>query len=157
MIWTHPLFWAIAATVAALMELWAMLLHGRLWHGPLWITHRSHHTPRKGWFEFNDIFAVFHAAIAIALIIGGLEGLTGMAQLVSVAIGVGMTAFGLAYFAIHDGLIHGRLPVEGLARFAWLRRIRNAHRVHHAKDAEPYGLFLGTWELKRVRAKVRRM
>jgi beta-carotene 3-hydroxylase len=156
MIWTAPLFWVIVAVVAVFMEFWAMLLHGRLWHGPMWFTHRSHHTARQGWFEFNDIFAVFHAAIAIALIIGGLEGLSGTAQLVAVAAGIGMTVFGMAYFAVHDGLIHGRLPVAFLARLEWIRRIRNAHQVHHVKDAQPYGLFLGPWELKRVRVRNRR-
>lgn len=154
--WTDPLFWGVAVAVAALMEFWAALLHGRFWHGPLWFGHRSHHAPRTGPFEFNDVFAVLHAAIAMALIIGGLEGLQGPAQRLAVAVGVGMSLFGVAYFTVHDGLIHGRLPVAFLARSAWLRRVRNAHRVHHAQDAAPYGLFLGPWELKRARARQRR-
>ena len=73
-----PLFWCIAVAVAIGMEFWAMLLHGRLWHGPWWPTHRSHHTPRTGPFELNDAFAVLHAALAIVLIIGGFGTVTAL-------------------------------------------------------------------------------
>ncbi len=145
-------FWSLVVLVAVAMELWAMLLHGRLWHGVLWFAHRSHHTPRRGWLEFNDAFAALHALVAMGLIIGGLELLDGQIQLVAVAVGVGMSVFGMAYFTVHDGLIHGRLPVAFLARWSWLRRIRNAHLVHHQRDAAPYGLFLGVWELRRQQA-----
>lgn len=148
--WTDWRFWCVAAAVAVAMEFWAMLLHGRLWHGVLWLAHRSHHTPRRGWFEANDAFAVLHAVLAMALIIGGLERLHGTTQWLAVAVGVGMSMFGMAYFTVHDGLIHGRLPVQFLSRFDWVRRVRNAHLVHHHRDAEPYGLFLGQWELQRA-------
>lgn len=149
-IWTEPRFWLIAVTVAIFMEFWAMLLHGKLWHGPWWGAHRSHHEPRTGWFEFNDVFAVMHAVIAMTLIIGGLEAKAGEATLVAVAVGIGMSMFGMVYFTVHDGLIHGRLPVQFLSRIDWFRRVRNAHLAHHHRDAEPYGLFLGQWELRRA-------
>lgn len=154
--WTDPIFWLVVVTVAVLMEFWAMVLHGRLWHGVLWLTHRSHHVPRRGWFEFNDIFALGHALIAMTLIIYGFESDHGRLSHLMIAVGFGMSAFGLAYFTVHDGFIHGRLPVAWLARFAFMRRVRNAHRVHHRRDHEgPFGLFLGEWELRR--AKQRRM
>jgi beta-carotene 3-hydroxylase len=148
MIWSQPLFWLLAAAVAVLMELWAMFLHGQLWHGVLWFGHRSHHTPKAGWWEWNDAFAVGHALIAMGLIIGGLELLHGPVQLVAVAIGMGMSAFGMAYFAVHDGLIHGRLPMQFLLRWDYFRRVRNAHMAHHHKGQAPYGLFLGLQELR---------
>lgn len=148
----EPLFWLIAVPVAVGMEFWAMFLHGRLWHGALWPAHRSHHVPRTGPFEFNDVFALFHATIAMALVMYGLH----FRATVPAAIGFGMTAFGLSYFVVHDGLIHGRLPVGFLARIGWIKRIRNAHQVHHKLDAGPYGLFLGPWELRRTAAERRR-
>lgn len=155
--WHNPLFWLIVICVAIGMEFWAMLLHGRLWHRAWWPAHRSHHEPRTGPLEWNDAFAVLHAAIAIVLIVGGLQANRGWPTQLAVAIGVGMTVFGVSYFAVHDGLIHGRLPVAFLTRFAWLRRIRNAHAVHHRVDGGPYGLFLGPWELRRAqRRAVRR-
>ena len=145
----NPLFWLVFLAVAIAMEFWAMLLHGQLWHGRWWPAHRSHHVPHTGWLEVNDLFALLHASIAIALIVGGLERRLGALSAVCVAAGCGMTLFGLAYFVVHDGLIHGRLPVAFLARASWLRRVRNAHQVHHRHNAAPYGLFLGPWELRR--------
>lgn len=146
--WSEPLMWGVAAIVAGAMELWAMWLHGSLWHGPLWFGHRSHHQPRAGSWEANDAFALGHALVAMAAIIGGLEALTGAAQALAVGVGVGMTAFGVAYFVVHDGLVHGRLPVAALARWRWLRHVRNAHQVHHRDGGAPYGLFLGVQELR---------
>lgn len=152
--WTDPLFWAVVALVAIAMEFWAMFLHGRLWHGVLWPTHASHHRPRAGRFEFNDIFAVFHAGVAMALIIYGFESSHGRVSELMIAAGFGMSAFGMAYFTVHDGFIHGRLPVGFLSRFAYFRRVRNAHRVHHRDEhVGPYGLFLGEWELRRANAR----
>lgn len=144
-----PLFWLVLVGFAIGMEFWAMLLHGRLWHGPWWPAHKSHHTPRTGPFEANDVFAALHASIAICLIVGGLERQLGAHSHLFVAAGYGMTLFGVSYFVVHDGLIHGRLPVAFLGRVRWLRRVRNAHQVHHRLDAAPYGLFLGQWELRR--------
>ncbi len=149
----EPQFWLVFLAFAVAMEFWAMLLHGRLWHGPWWPAHRSHHRPRTGWFEANDVFAALHASIAISLIIGGCEQVFGAFSHACVAAGWGMTAFGVSYFLVHDGLIHGRLPIGFLGRVRWLRRIRNAHSVHHKLDAAPYGLFLGPWELRRSLAQ----
>ena len=145
-----PHFWLVLITAALAMEFWAMLLHGRLWHGPWWPAHKSHHTSRTGWWEANDVFAAMHASVAIVLIVAGLEHRLGVHSELFVAAGYGMTVFGMAYFVVHDGLIHGRLPVGFLSRIDWLRRIRNAHQVHHRLDAAPYGLFLGPWELRRA-------
>ena len=138
-----------------------MILHGALWHGPWWLTHKSHHSPKSGRLELNDIFAVFHAVLAAGLIIYGSEAPPTLSAHLCSAAGFGMTTFGIAYFVVHDGFIHGRLPVQFLARFAYLRRVRNAHRVHHKRQHDaPYGLFLGEWELRwrrqRERALMRR-
>lgn len=155
--WTDPLFWLVMISAAVAMEFWAMFMHGKLWHGVLWWGHESHHVEREGWWERNDIFAVFHASIAIFLIVFGFESGYGRASDLMIAFGFGMTAFGMAYFVVHDGFIHGRLPVEFLARFSYFRRVRNAHKVHHRADhIGPYGLFLGEWELRRAKARRRR-
>ena len=154
--WTNPCFWLTWIGVAVFMEFWAMFLHGRLWHGVLWFSHRSHHEPKTGFLEFNDIFAAFHAALAIFLIVYGFEAGPSFWHEISIAAGFGMTTFGMAYFLVHDGFIHGRLPVDFLARSPYMRRLRNSHRVHHLRDHQgPYGLFLGEWELRRAH-KLRR-
>ncbi len=140
---------AVALPVAAAMEPWARVLHGQVWHRALWRVHRSHHSQRNGRFEANDALSAAHAPIAAALVMIGCN-LHGPAAAITIGIGAGMTAFGLSYLVVHDGLVHGRLPVSFLARFAWLRRIRNAHRIHHARGEAPYGFFLGPRELKQA-------
>jgi len=140
---------AVALVVAAAMEPWARLLHGRVWHASLWGIHRSHHGRRRGRFERNDVLSAAHAPIAAALVMIGCN-LHGAAAPACIGVGVGMTIFGLAYVLVHDGFVHGRLPVRFLARVAWLRRVRDAHAAHHARGAAPYGFFLGTRELKQT-------
>lgn len=140
----------VALVVAAAMELWAMLLHGRIWHSLLWRVHRSHHRKRRGRFEANDALSVLHAPIAIALILYGCAAAPSLLRELAFGVGIGMTLFGVAYVIVHDGLVHGRLPVEALARIPYFARVRDAHRIHHSKGARgPYGLFLGPWELAR--------
>ena len=136
----------IALVTAFAMELWARLLHRSVWHERLWSVHRSHHSRRRGRFERNDLLSFLHAPIATALVMIGCN-LHGLAAAACLGVGVGMTLFGIAYVVVHDGLVHGRLPVAFLARIPPLRRIRDAHAVHHARGAAPYGLFLGPREL----------
>ncbi|MRG94234.1 sterol desaturase family protein [Polyangium spumosum] len=138
----------VALAVAAGMELWAMLLHGRVWHSLLWRLHRSHHRKRRGLLEANDALSVLHAPIAIAAILHGCVAAPSLVREVVFGVGIGMTLFGAAYLVVHDGLVHGRLPVQALAKIPYFARVRDAHLVHHAKGARgPYGLFLGPWEL----------
>ena len=137
----------VGAAVAGLMEPWAAFLHRKVWHGALWRIHRSHHRRRLGRFEANDVFSVLHAPPAIALILYGCLGPVGVLREVAFAVGLGMTAFGLAYVVVHDGLVHGRLKVAALAQVPSLARIRAAHLVHHRRAGAPYGLFRGPAEL----------
>ena len=140
---------AVALPVAAAMELWAALLHGRVWHGVLWGVHRSHHRRRVGPFEANDLLSALHAPIAIALILYGCLGEPGALREIAFGAGIGMTLFGLAYVLVHDGLVHSRVPVGWLSRVPYLARVRDAHLVHHARGQAPFGLFLGPRELAR--------
>lgn len=140
---------AVGVPVILFMELWSAVLHGRVWHRALWFLHASHHAPQGKW-ERNDILSVTHAPIAMALIVWGCIGEPGLAREIGYGVGVGMTIFGLAYIVVHDGLIHGRLPVGFLSRFRYLRLVRNAHLVHHRKGEAPYGLFSGPWVVRRM-------
>lgn len=153
--WTEMPPWMlwlpVALATAAFMELWSRLLHGRVWHRSLWRVHRSHHRRRKGSFEANDALSVLHAPLAVALILFGCVGPAGLLRELAYGVGIGMTAFGLAYLVVHDGLVHGRLPVSFLLRFPFFARVRDAHLVHHRKGREPFGLFLGPRELERAR------
>ncbi len=156
---SHAAIWLPVATVVAVaMDVWAGLIHGLVWHGALWGLHRSHHEPRRGRFEANDALALVHAPIAVGLILYGCRGAEGWGREVLFGVGIGMTLFAVLYVVVHDGLVHQRLPVRGLLRFAALRRVKNAHAVHHQAShlgGAPFSLFFGPWEL-RARARARR-
>lgn len=152
----HALIWIpVAIVVAVLMDVWSMFLHGKFWHGVLWFIHKSHHEPRRGAFEHNDALSLLHAPIAIALILYGCAAEPGWLREVAYGLGIGMTMFGLSYVIMHDGLVHGRLPVSWLLRFRYVRLVAKAHGVHHegATGGVPYGFFLGPWELRRARRR----
>jgi beta-carotene 3-hydroxylase len=152
---TKVAIWLLVGVPLALaMEPWAAFLHGRVWHSWGWFWHRSHHEPKTGYFEANDLFAVLHALPAIGLILYGCVGPVGVVREVCFGVGLGLTAFGWSYAIVHDGLVHGRLPVQFLLRLRYFRRIVAAHRVHHERGAEPYGLFRGPQELA---ARARRL
>lgn len=125
MVWA--LFIVITAATLVGMEAFAWLMHRYVMHGPLWSWHRSHHEPRTGTFEYNDLFAIVFALPAIALIAIGTS-----VWFWALPIGIGITAYGAIYLFFHDGLVHRRFPtgIAGRSRF-WRKRIQ-AHRLHHA-------------------------
>lgn len=155
--------WAEAAATLLLtfggaigMELWAQYAHKALWHDfePGWALHKSHHQPRLGPFEKNDVFAVVNAIPAMALCAYGF--LTpGVGGGLCFGTGLGITLFGISYMFIHDGLVHRRFPVGPIAEVPYLKRVAIAHKLHHSEkyDGVPWGLFLGPMELAKVGGK----
>lgn len=117
----------IVVLTVAFMEVFSIVAHKYVMHGFGWGWHRSHHEPRHGWFEKNDLFAVVFAGVAIALIYAGSRGSHPLEW-----IGAGMTAYGLLYFVAHDGLVHRRWPFQYVPRRGYLKRLYQAHRMHHA-------------------------
>lgn len=141
------------AGAAFAMELWALWAHRALWHDTpmLWELHRSHHEPRVGPFEKNDVFAIVNAAPAIALIAYGFFN-DGYVPGLCYGAGLGITVFGMLYMFVHDGLVHKRFAVGPIGEVPYLKRVAAAHKVHHGERFEgvPYGLFLGPWELEKL-------
>ncbi|WP_412460091.1 sterol desaturase family protein [Pseudomonas sp. SC11] len=113
-------------TLAA-MEGVAYFAHKHVMHGFGWGWHRSHHEPRTGWFEKNDLYAVVFAVLAIVLIALGTGGWYPLQW-----IGAGMTAYGVLYFVAHDGLVHHRWPLRIVPRRGYAKRLYQAHLMHHA-------------------------
>jgi beta-carotene 3-hydroxylase len=148
------LIWMLMAGIAFIaMEYWARWVHGRVWHGVLYPMHHSHHSPRT-WWEWNDILSASHAPISVALILYGCWAEQGVVAWCCFGFGVGMACFGVAYIVVHDGVVHGRLPVQFLRKIPALAAIRRAHRIHHATGTAPYGLFFGPQELEHQSARV---
>ncbi|MEJ7932444.1 sterol desaturase family protein [Ramlibacter sp. AN1015] len=125
--WLRDAAVVLAAVLA--MEGIAWLAHRYVMHGIGWGWHASHHAPRAGRFERNDLYAIVFAAIAIALIAAGQDPQRRVLALV----GLGMTVYGALYLLVHDGLVHRRLPMAWQPRGGYLRRLVEAHQLHHAQ------------------------
>ncbi|KAJ4873057.1 hypothetical protein Rs2_45274 [Raphanus sativus] len=142
---------ALSVGAAVGMEFWARWAHRALWHASLWNMHESHHKPREGPFELNDVFAIINAVPAIGLLSYGFFN-KGLVPGLCFGAGLGITVFGIAYMFVHDGLVHKRFPVGPIADVPYLRKVAAAHQLHHTDkfDGVPYGLFLGPKELEEV-------
>jgi beta-carotene 3-hydroxylase len=118
------------ATLLA-MEGFAYVMHRWVMHGPGWFLHASHHRPRAGSWELNDLYAVIFAIPSIVLLLGGVQlgWWPGWAW-----IGAGIAGYGAIYFGFHDVIVHRRLPHRYVARSTYMKRIVQAHRLHHAVE-----------------------
>ena len=142
-------FAAIVLGSFVVMEFVAYLAHRYVYHKLLWVFHKSHHSPRTGPFEANDVFPVFFATVAVAIMLAALTEPVS-ADLLAVSIGVSM--YGMVYFFIHDLYVHRRMKKLRL-RIPFLIEVKKAHALHHRYGGEPYGLLLYT-RRDRVRLEV---
>lgn len=136
----------VLGTVAA-MEWVAWASHKYVMHGFAWGWHRDHHEPHDKLLEKNDRFALFGAALSIALfslgsplVMGDLLGFG--AWWPATWLGLGVLVYGLIYTLIHDGLVHQRwfrwVPKRGYAK-----RLVQAHKLHHATLGKEGGVSFG--------------
>ena len=134
------------------MEGFAWFTHKYVMHGFLWVWHRSHHSPRTGAFELNDLFAVVFATPAIVAIYFGVHGFPPL-----LPIGLGITAYGAVYAMFHDGLVHRRYWTPLSARSRFWKRLIQAHRIHHAVTTKygcvSYG-FLMAQPVRKLKAEL---
>lgn len=119
-------------TVAG-MEAFAYVMHRWVMHGPGWFLHESHHRPRTGPFELNDLYGAIFAIPSIVLLAGGAQfgwwpG--------CVWIGAGVAAYGAIYFGFHDVIVHRRIATGYVPRSRYMKRIVQAHRLHHAVETK---------------------
>jgi beta-carotene 3-hydroxylase len=115
------------------MEGFAYVMHRWVMHGPGWFLHKSHHSPRTGNWELNDLYAVIFAVPSFVLLLGGVQlgWWPGWAW-----IGAGIAAYGAIYFGFHDVIVHRRVATRYLPRSRYMRRIVQAHRLHHAVETK---------------------
>jgi beta-carotene 3-hydroxylase len=128
----YTLLAILLATIVA-MEGFAYAMHRWVMHGPGWILHASHHRPRPGRFEANDLYALIFAMPSIILLYGGVNlGWGGWA----IGVGAGIAAYGAIYFGFHDVIVHKRIAHRYVARSRYMKRIVQAHRLHHAVETK---------------------
>lgn len=129
---------AVAVASFAAMEIVAWASHKYLMHGPLWFLHRSHHAPRGRGPEANDLFGILFSLPSILLCVLGAGG-----RPLLLGAGMGMAAYGLAYLAFHDALVHGRFGRVRMPKDIYLARIVKAHRLHHARSGKKGAVCFG--------------
>lgn len=122
------------------MEFFVIVFHRYVMHGVLWRIHHSHHVPTKHPLELNDVFVVFFMSIALTLIvIGGFSTWTFW-------VGIGVAVYGMAYFVMHDMIIHKRFLRQPLPSNRYLQAVYRMHMAHHRHvsndTGEAYGMFL---------------
>lgn len=132
------------------VETASYFLHRYVFHGVLWKIHRTHHLPRRGALEWNDLFSFGFAAAAVGLMTSrpGPDFIFG--------VGAGISIYGTLYFVLHDLYTHGRgLRFESGNRL--LNLVRRAHRRHHQTATqpgqEPFGLLV--FDYRRFREEPR--
>jgi beta-carotene 3-hydroxylase len=121
---------AIVVATVAFMEWFAAWSHKHIMHGWGWGWHKSHHEPHDEALEKNDLYAAVFAGVAILLF------WIGTSYWPIWWIAVGITTYGLLYFLLHDGLVHQRWPFKYIPRRGYLKRVYQAHRLHHAVDGK---------------------
>ncbi|WP_310380408.1 sterol desaturase family protein [Flavobacterium sp.] len=124
-----------------IMECITWLTHKYLMHGLMWYFHADHHQPKyANVFERNDVFFVIFAIPSILLFYFGAEA--GFDY--KFFIGLGIFAYGLSYFLVHDVLIHQRFKLFKNTKNKYLIGLRKAHKVHHKhlgkEDGECFGM-----------------
>ena len=111
------------------MELIAWFMHKYVMHGFLWEIHKDHHNPDGKLIQKNDFFFLIFAIPSWLCIMLGMIYLNDL----SVGIGIGIAIYGLAYFLVHEVLIHRRLNwFDGIDN-KYIQSIKRAHRAHHEK------------------------
>ncbi|MFT3846570.1 MAG: sterol desaturase family protein [Lacibacter sp.] len=136
------LYILLAFVVFFLMEGITWLTHKFVMHGFLWYLHEDHHQPRGNVLEKNDAFFLIFAIPSWLCIMLGL-----MNQVYwVVSIGAGIAMYGLAYFIVHDIIIHQRFKIFSRWNSTYVRAIRWAHKMHHKhidkEDGESFGMLM---------------
>ncbi len=136
------LFIAIILITFFIMEGITWLMHRYVMHGFLWYLHQDHHQKGSGFFEKNDAFFLIFAIPSWLCIMLGLH-----AKVYPVAaIGFGIAMYGLAYFVVHEVIIHQRFKWFTRSNNTYIRTIRWAHKMHHKHldkfKGESFGMLL---------------
>jgi len=124
------------------MEGITWLTHKYVMHGFLWYLHQDHHQPNGKMFEKNDAFFLIFAIPSWLCIMLGLQH----QNYIAAAIGFGIALYGLAYFIVHEVIIHQRIKWFSRSNNKYIRAIRWAHKMHHKhlnkEEGESFGMLI---------------
>lgn len=150
---TYLVYILIVLATFLTMEFVAWATHKFVMHGFLWYLHKDHHQKEPGFFEKNDSFFLI---FAIPSFLSFLIGVTDQKYWLF-SIGLGILLYGMAYFLVHDVIIHQRIKWFTRSNNFYIRSIRWAHKMHHKhlgkEDGESFGMLLVS---KKYREKVKK-
>ena len=130
----------IVAGVFFFMEAVSWATHKYIMHGFLWGLHEDHHKKGPGFFERNDTFFIIFAVPSFFSILLGTMYAIYWLQ----AIGFGVMAYGVAYFFVHDVIIHQRIKWFSRSKSRYIKTVRWAHKMHHKhlekEQGESFGM-----------------
>ena len=129
----------ITLATFGIMEFMAWSTHRFVMHGFMWYFHEDHHVPHQKIFERNDVFFLIYAIPSWLCIMLGMMN----ASVISVSIGFGILLYGIAYFLVHDVLIHRRFKWFDNTDNWYFRALRKAHKVHHKNQGKEEGQCFG--------------
>ncbi|MEM1306278.1 MAG: beta-carotene hydroxylase, partial [Pseudomonadota bacterium] len=109
-------------------EAFAWWLHRHVMHGWAWRWHKSHHEHHDDHFELNDAFSLIFAALAIVLLVAGQQGRAWEPLFWA---GIGVCVYGVLYVFVHEILTHKRLAISWHPKSGYLKRLIDAHHLHH--------------------------
>lgn len=139
---TYLFYTVLLIATFFIMEGVAWLAHKYLMHGFLWYLHKDHHQKEPGFFEKNDAFFLIFAVPCMLLFWFGVS--YGIMWMNFVAGGI--LLYGMAYFLVHDVIIHQRFKWFTRSNNTYVRAIRWAHKMHHKhltkEDGESFGMLL---------------
>jgi beta-carotene 3-hydroxylase len=123
----------IAISTFLFWEFVAWFSHKYIMHGVLWSWHKSHHSSHRHVLERNDLFAVVFSIPTILLFC--------YSTLISynpylIAVAVGITCYGIFYLIFHDIIVHQRVRWRINGKSRYLRRMINAHYIHHSRHTK---------------------
>lgn len=123
-----------------IMEFMAWFSHKYIMHGFLWKLHKDHHKKdHNSNFERNDLFFIFYAIVSMSNIYAWGE----YSFWAGLPIGIGIFAYGLSYFIVHDIFIHQRFKIFRNVNNKYARGIRRAHKIHHKNTNKDGGECFG--------------
>jgi beta-carotene 3-hydroxylase len=131
----------IASFIA--MEFMAWFTHKYIMHGGMWHFHKDHHDhSNESFFEKNDIFFLIFALPSwLGIMFGAMNGFD-----FKFYIGIGILLYGIAYFMVHDVVIHQRFKWFSKSENWYVKGIKRAHKIHHKHinkvDSENFGMLI---------------
>ena len=84
-------------------------------------------------------FGVFFALLSMGLFFQGSKGKNSW----STPVAIGMTMYGMAYFLVHDIIIHKRIAYRYRFKNLYIKTITKAHRAHHSHLGKENGEAFG--------------